>query len=237
VRNLVVIPTYNESENVKTLVEQIFKLPVTVDILVVDDNSPDGTGELVEEMILRYSRLYLMHRKGKEGLGTAYCAGFQYALERGYDNVIQMDADQSHDPNAIPEMLENLKKYELVIGSRYNHGVSVVHWPIRRLILSYGANVYTRIITGMPLKDSTSGFKAWRTEVLKTIDLDRVSSQGYSFQIEMNFRAWKNGFSIKEQSIIFYDRMVGKSKMSRRIIFEAVFMVWTMKLKSMFRRL
>lgn len=236
-RNLVVIPTYNESENIKDLVEQIFKLPITTDILVVDDNSPDGTGELIEEMILRYSRLYLMKRKDKDGLGTAYKVGFIYALERGYDNIIQMDADLSHNPEEIPPMIEELKEYDLVIGSRYTHGVSVVHWPIRRLILSYGANVYTRIITGMPVKDSTSGFKAWRADVLKTIDLAQVSSEGYSFQIEMNFRAWKNKFTIKEHSIIFHDRVVGKSKMSRKIIFEAVFKVWALKFRSIFRRL
>jgi len=237
VRNLVVIPTYNESENIKHLVQEIFKLPVTLDVLVVDDNSPDGTSELIQEMIQNNSRLYLMMRHAKEGLGTAYCSGFTYALERDYDNIIQMDADLSHDPEAIPEMLEQLKEYDLVIGSRYKRGVSVVHWPIRRLILSYGANVYTRIITGLPLKDSTSGFKAWRSEVLRTIDLTKVRSGGYAFQIEMNYRAWKNKFKITEQPIIFHDRMVGKSKMSKSIILEAVFMVWMIKLRGMFRRL
>ncbi|MBS1272489.1 MAG: Polyprenol monophosphomannose synthase [Candidatus Marinimicrobia bacterium] len=236
-RNLIVIPTYNESENIKDLIEQIFKLPITTDILIVDDNSPDGTGELIEELILRYSRLYLMKRNEKEGLGTAYKVGFTYALERGYDNIVQMDADLSHDPEEIPTMLEELKSYDLVIGSRYNRGVSVVHWPIRRLILSYGANLYTRIITGMPVTDGTSGFKAWRSDVLKTIELDRVSSQGYSFQIEMNFRAWKNNFKIKEHPIIFHDRVVGKSKMSKKIILEAVYKVWSIKLRSIFRRL
>lgn len=236
-RNLIVIPTYNESENVKLLIEQIFKLPITVDILVVDDNSPDGTSELVEELIQRYSRLYLMRRKKKEGLGTAYRVGFIYALERGYDNVIQMDADLSHDHSELPAMLENLKQYDLVIGSRYIQGVSVVHWPLSRLFLSYGANLYTRFITGMPVHDSTSGFKAWRSDILKTIDLDRIRSQGYAFQIEMNFRAWKLNYKIKEQPIIFYDRVEGKSKMSKKIIWEAVVMVWVLKVRSLFRRL
>lgn len=236
-RNLVVIPTYNESENVKILVEQIFQLSVTVDVLVVDDNSPDGTAELVQEMIQNHPRLYLMRRTDKEGLGTAYRAGFIYALEREYDNILQMDADLSHNPDEIPEMLELLKEYDLVIGSRYSRGVSVVHWPISRLILSYSANLYTRIITGMPVKDSTSGFKAWRRDVLETIDLNRVNSQGYSFQIEMNFRAWKNKYKIKEKPIIFYDRVEGKSKMSKKIVFEAVFMVWRLKFNSLFRRL
>lgn len=236
-RNLVVIPTYNESENIKMLVEQIFQLPITIDVLVVDDNSPDGTSELVQEMIQDYSRLYLMRRTDKEGLGTAYRAGFIYALEREYDNVLQMDADLSHDPEELPEMIEELKEYDLVIGSRYSQGVSVVHWPISRLILSYCANLYTRLITGMPVKDGTSGYKAWRSDVLRTIDLTRVSSQGYSFQIEMNFRAWKNGYKIKESPIIFHDRVEGRSKMSRKIIFEAVFMVWRLKIRSIFRRL
>jgi len=235
VRNLVVIPTYNESENIKTLIERIFQLPITVDILVVDDNSPDGTGEFVEELIQRYSRLYLMKRKNKEGLGTAYRVGFTYALERDYDAVVQIDADLSHDPEDIPEMLEDLKTYDLVIGSRYSQGVSVVHWPLSRLVLSYTANLYTRFITGLPVYDCTSGFKAWRSDVLETIDLERVGSQGYGYQIEMNFRAWKNNCTIKELPIIFYDRVEGKSKMSRKIIWEAVFMVWGIKMRSILR--
>ncbi len=236
-RNLVVIPTYNESENVKTLVEQIFQLPVTVDILVVDDNSPDGTSELVEELIQRYSRLYLMRRNAKEGLGTAYRVGFTYALEREYDNVIQMDADLSHDHEEIPRMLDNLKNYDLVIGSRYIQGVSVVHWPLSRLFLSYAANLYSRVVTGMPIHDGTSGFKAWRCDVLKQIDLGKVRSQGYAFQIEMNFRAWKLNCKIKEQPIIFYDRVEGRSKMSKSIIWEAVYMVWALKFRGILRRL
>ncbi|MBD3274117.1 MAG: glycosyltransferase [Candidatus Marinimicrobia bacterium] len=236
-RNLVVVPTYNESENIKKLVDAIFDLPVTTDILVVDDNSPDGTSEFVEELIQDNPRLYLMKRESKDGLGTAYRVGFTYALEREYDTVVQIDADLSHDPADIPDMLNQLKDYDLVIGSRYTRGVSVVHWPIRRLILSYWANLYTRIITGLPVKDSTSGFKAWRAEVLQTLDLYRVKSQGYAFQIEMNYRAWKNGYKIKEKPIIFHDRLEGKSKMSKRIIFESVFRVWTIKIRGMFGRL
>ena len=236
-RNLVVVPTYNESENIKKLVDSIFDLPVTTDILVVDDNSPDGTSEFVEELIQDNPRLYLMKRESKDGLGTAYRVGFTYALEREYDTVVQIDADLSHDPADIPDMLSKLKDYDLVIGSRYTRGVSVVHWPIRRLILSYWANLYTRIITGLPVKDSTSGFKAWRTEVLQAIDLYRVKSQGYAFQIEMNYRAWKNGYKIKEKPIIFHDRIEGKSKMTKRVIVESVFRVWTIKFRGMFGRL
>ena len=180
----------------------------------MDDNSPDGTGDIVEELQHRlFPNVYLERRPGKAGLGTAYKFGFKWALEHDYDIIVQMDADGSHEVNAIPDLIEGLEKKDVIIGSRYIQGVSVVNWPIRRLMLSYGANLYSRIITGLPVKDATGGFKAWKREVLASIDIDSVRSQGYSFQIEMNFRAWLKGFSIGEYPIIFIDRTIGESKM------------------------
>jgi len=231
---LVVTPTYNERKNIANLIEAISTVNPDYDILVVDDNSPDGTGDVVRSLQERYSNLFIETRPGKSGLGKAYIHGFTWALERDYDIIIQMDADMSHDPTEIPNMVDLLEENQLVIGSRYAKGVSVVHWPIRRLVLSYGANVYTRIVTGMPLKDATGGFKAWKREVLEVIDLQRVNAEGYSFQIEMNFRTWLKKFNIIEHPIIFIDRTIGESKMSRSIIYEAVLMVWRLRIWRIF---
>ena len=233
-RTLIISPTYNERKNIQSLIEQVFDLDSTYHLLIIDDNSPDGTAKKVEELQKEHSNLHLEIRPGKAGLGTAYLYGFQWALDKGYDSIVQIDADLSHDPNDIPKLLENLSNHELVIGSRYVEGVSVVNWPIRRLILSYGANYYSRFITGMPINDGTGGFKAWSASLLDKIKLNEVKSQGYSFQIEMNFRAWTLGASIKEEPIIFVDRTIGESKMSSTIMYEAIWMVWRLRIWKLF---
>ena len=233
-RTLIISPTYNERKNIQSLIEQVFDLDSTYHLLIIDDNSPDGTAKKVEELQKEHSNLHLEIRPGKAGLGTAYLYGFQWALDKGYDSIVQIDADLSHDPNDIPKLLENLSNHELVIGSRYVEGVSVVNWPIRRLILSYGANYYSRFITGMPINDGTGGFKAWSASLLNKIKLKEVRSQGYSFQIEMNFRAWRLGASIKEEPIIFVDRTIGESKMSSTIMYEAIWMVWRLRIWKLF---
>ena len=233
-KTLVISPTYNEYKNVNTLVEAIFKVNPDYHLLIIDDNSPDGTADLVKQLQLRYDNLFLEERPGKAGLGTAYIFGFEWALERKYDVIVQMDADLSHDPKEVKVMVKLLDDYDVVLGSRYIDGVSVIHWPIRRLLLSYGANLYARIITGLPLKDSTGGYKAWKRKVLETIDFDSVKSQGYSFQIEMNWRAWQKSFSIIEHPIIFADRTIGESKMSKKIMFEAIIVIWRMRIWKIF---
>jgi len=234
---LIIIPTYNEIENIEKLIKDIIMIDHTLDILIVDDNSPDGTGKLVEKLKEEYNNLILIHREGKLGLGTAYVTGFKYALQNGYSIIFEMDADFSHDPNEIPNFLKAIKDADLVIGSRYIKGVNVVNWPLSRLLLSYFANRYTRFVTGLPVCDSTGGYKCFRRKVLESINLEEVRSGGYSFQIEMNFKAWKKGFKLKEIPIIFIDRAVGKSKMSKQIIREAVWMVWKLKIKSLLGRL
>ena len=231
---LIISPTYNEKKNISSLIEIILSIDENYHILIIDDNSPDGTANIVKELQLKYKNLFLEERPGKAGLGTAYKYGFNWALRRNYENIIQMDADLSHDPKEIKEMVRLLNNYDLVIGSRYIDGVSVVHWPIKRLILSYGANLYARIVTGLPIKDSTGGFKAWKRKVLDSIDLNGVKSQGYSFQIEMNWRAWQKKFSILEHPIIFSDRTVGESKMSKKIMFEAIIVIWRMRIWKLF---
>jgi len=228
---LVIIPTYNESRTIKTIVEKIFFINREYSILVVDDSSPDGTREIVEKLQLSHSNLFILNRSKKEGLGVAYCSGFKWAIDKGYDKVVQIDADLSHNPNDIPKLLNESSKYDLVIGSRYKSGINVVNWPLSRLFLSYFANVYSRLITGLPIKDSTGGFKCYDIKVLKSIDLNKIKSSGYSFQIEMNFITWCKNFKIIEIPIIFYDRAVGESKMSKKIIFEAIYMVPFLKLK------
>ena len=234
-KTLIISPTYNERKNIKQLVEMVIGENPELHLLIVDDNSPDGTGEKVKKLQAKYKNLYLETRPKKSGLGTAYIFGFKWALEKKYDNIIQMDADLSHNPKDLPRMVNNLQKYDLVIGSRYINGISVVNWPLRRLMLSYGANAYSRVITGMPIMDGTGGFKAWKSNVLSSIDLDSVKSQGYSFQIEMNFRAWVKKFNIKEIPIIFSDRTIGQSKMSKTIVYEAIFMVWRLRIWKIFK--
>ena len=234
-KTLIISPTYNERKNIKQLVDMVIGENPELHLLIVDDNSPDGTGEKVKKLQAEYKNLFLETRPKKSGLGTAYIFGFKWALDKKYDNIIQMDADLSHNPKDLPRMVNNLQKYDLVIGSRYINGISVVNWPLRRLMLSYGANAYSRVITGMPIMDGTGGFKAWKSSVLSSIDLDSVKSQGYSFQIEMNFRAWVKKFNIKEIPIIFSDRTIGQSKMSKAIVYEAIFMVWRLRIWRMFK--
>jgi len=220
------------------VLKDLLSLDVDLGVLVVDDNSPDGTGQLVEEYAGREPRVHVIHRPGKMGLGSAYITGFKWAMENTDAKFIfEMDADFSHDPHAIPQFLAKLPEADLVIGSRYLEGITVMNWPLRRLVLSVGANIYTRIITGMPLKDATGGFKCFRREVLESLPLDRIKSDGYSFQIEMNFHAWKRNFRIVEIPIVFVDRQQGASKMSRRIIYEAVFLVWKLRFASIFGKL
>jgi len=237
VKALVVIPTYNERDTVDAILDAILRQNLGLDVLFVDDNSPDGTAARIKERAGEDSHVKLIERPGKMGLGTAYVAGFKYAIAGGYDVVFEMDADFSHDPLDLPRLLERTRDCDFVLGSRYVDGISVVNWPLRRLLLSYFASKYTRVITGMPIKDPTGGFKCFRIEVLKAIDLDRIKSGGYSFQIELNFKAWKKGFRWVEVPIIFVDRRVGSSKMSKAIIREAVFMVWKLRLRSLLGRL
>jgi dolichol-phosphate mannosyltransferase len=233
----VVIPTYNERDNLERLVRQILSQDPSIHLLVVDDNSPDGTGALADQLAADTDRVSVLHRAGKLGLGSAYREGFRLALDMGADFVVQMDADFSHDPTILPVFFEQLGTCDLVIGSRYLNGVSVVNWPLRRLMLSYFASVYTRVITGLTISDCTSGFKCFRRSVLEAIDLGRVRSDGYSFQIEMNFRCVELGFRVTEVPIIFIDRHAGSSKMSKRIVREAVLMVWKLKLGALAGRL
>jgi dolichol-phosphate mannosyltransferase len=233
-KTLVIIPTYNEIHNVQKLIPLLLNSYPLIDILIVDDNSPDGTSDFVKNLTMSDKRVNLISREGKMGLGTAYVAGFKFMLANGYDTAVQMDADFSHDPKEIENFLEEINSCDLVIGSRYIYGVRVINWPIRRLILSYSANLYSRIITGMPVKDGTGGYKCFRRKVLESINLDEIHSNGYSFQIEMNFKTWKKGFSLKEIPITFVDRVQGKSKMSKKIVREAIFMVWKLRLKSIF---
>jgi len=233
----VVIPTYNERDNLERLARQILSQDPAINLLVVDDNSPDGTGALADRLAAEESRVRVLHRAGKLGLGSAYREGFRLALDMGADLVVQMDADFSHDPAILPAFFEKMRESDLVIGSRYLNGISVVNWPLRRLMLSYFASVYTRVITGLTISDCTSGFKCFRSSALEAIDLDRVRSDGYSFQIEMNFRLVERGFRVAEVPIIFIDRHAGTSKMSKRIVREAVLMVWKLKLGSLAARL
>jgi dolichol-phosphate mannosyltransferase len=234
---LVIVPTYNEADNIEKLVEEVLKQSPILEMLIVDDNSPDGTAGIVQRIQKANPKVHLLQRPCKMGLGTAYVAGFKYVIDHGYDYAFEMDADFSHNPEKLPVMLETMNECDLVIGSRYISGVNVVNWPLKRLLLSYFANIYTRVITGMPVHDATAGFKCYKRKVLETLNLDAIISNGYAFQIETNFRAWKKGFTLKEIPITFVDRRVGVSKMSKHIVYEAAFMVWKLKLLSVFNRL
>jgi dolichol-phosphate mannosyltransferase len=229
-RALVIVPTYNERENIARLIETALAQDPRLELLIVDDGSPDGTGDIVDGIIAGNSRVHILRRPKKMGLGTAYVAGFRWALERKYDFIFEMDADFSHDPAHLPDFLRAIEAADLVLGSRYREGkVTIVNWPIARLMLSYGANMYARFVTGMKLWDGTGGFKCFRRSVLETIDLNKVVSNGYAFQIEMSFRAWKKGARIVEIPIVFVDRTEGQSKMSRAIVREAIWMVWRLR--------
>jgi len=229
-RALVIIPTYNERENIRRIIDSVLKQDGRLEVLIVDDGSPDGTGEIVRELEAADSRIHLLERARKMGLGTAYIAGFRWALERDYQYIMEMDADFSHDPSHLPQFLRAIQDADLVLGSRYQQGrVTVVNWPITRLILSYSANLYARAVTGLPVWDATGGFKCFRRSVLEAIDLSRVRSNGYAFQIEMSYRAWKRDFRIVEIPIVFVDRTEGTSKMSKSIVREAIWMVWRLR--------
>jgi len=234
---LIIVPTYNEKDNIGLLIPAIDRYVPDADILVVDDSSPDGTSAFVKDLATRRAGLFVLDRQKKEGLGKAYVSGFKWMLERDYELVIQMDADFSHDPKYLPGFLESLKTCDLAIGSRYISGVNVVNWPMHRLLLSYGGNMFARILVGIPIRDCTAGFKCFRRCVLETINLDKIGSSGYSFQIEMNYLAWKHNFCIKEIPIVFTDRQRGTSKMSTKIIREGLMLLWKLRLRSLFTRI
>lgn len=234
--SLVVIPTYNEAHNIGKLIEILMGLEESVHLLVIDDGSPDGTADIVKKLSKTFEgRIFLIEREGKLGLGTAYVEGFRYALKNDYQYICEMDADFSHNPEDIPRLIDAVKNgdADVAIGSRYSNGISIVNWPLSRLFLSYGANVYARIITGLPIKDTTAGFKCIHRDVLEAIDLNKIRSNGYAFQIEIHFRAWKAGFKLREISIIFREREEGVSKMSKSIVREAVWRVWGLKIRSL----
>jgi dolichol-phosphate mannosyltransferase len=237
-RIIVVVPTYNERDNLPKLVDRLLALKDAVEILVVDDGSPDGTGEWVAATAARDSRIHLLARTAKNGLGRAYVSGFQWALEHGYDLIVQMDADFSHSPEDVPKLLEGIRTTgaDLVIGSRYVDGIRVINWPLKRLVLSVGASYYVKWITGLPIWDPTGGFKCWRRRTLEAIDLSTVKSNGYGFQIEMNHRVWRRGLRVTEVPIIFSDRVEGTSKMSKKIVIEALLMVWGLLIRNGLRR-
>ena len=234
---LVISPTYNEKKNIGELIDKIFKLNYSLHLLIIDDNSPDGTADIVKKAMEYNKNIHLIERESKLGLGTAYCKGFEYALQNGYERIVQMDADLSHNPDDVLRLLKSAETYDLVIGSRYNDGVNVNNWPMSRLLLSYFANWYARFITQVPIMDLTGGFKCFRKDVLEAIDLNNIRSEGYSFQIEMNYLAYNKGFKLIEIPIVFTDRTVGESKMNKHIIYEAVFIVWRLKIRKLIGRI
>ena len=238
-RNLVIIPTYNEKENIRDITNAVMTLPVPFELLIIDDGSPDGTADIVRELQTEFpNRIHLIEREGKLGLGTAYIRGFAFAVEHGYDYIYEMDADFSHNPNDLVALYEACANggADLAIGSRYIKGVNVVNWPMGRVLMSYFASIYVRLVTGLPIKDSTAGFKCYHRSVLETIDPEKIHFIGYAFQIEMKFTAWKHGFHIVEVPIIFTERAKGNSKMSKGIFKEAIFGVIQMKVRSLFRK-
>lgn len=236
-RGLVIIPTYNEAKNLQQLVPEVLLQDARLEVLVVDDNSPDGTGKVADQLSRENRRVHVLHRQEKQGLATAYRAGFKWALAKDFTYIFEMDADHSHDPKFLPAFLTAIKEADLVLGSRYlNRRASVVNWPIARLALSYFANIYARVVTGLKVSDATGGFKCFRRTVLEAIDLDTVRSNGYAFQIETSFRAWRKGFRIVEVPIVFHDRTDGKSKMSGAIVREAVWMVWRLRMQALLGR-
>lgn len=233
---LVIVPTYNERDNLPKLVERLLTLTVPVDVLVVDDNSPDGTGRLADVLCAQHSQIHVLHRNEKNGLGRAYCDGFAWALEREYEFILEMDGDFSHNPDDIPKFLEAAQTAELVLGSRYSNGIRVINWPLKRLMLSKAAAKYVQIVTGMPITDPTGGYKCFRRRALQSIDLNAVRSNGYSFQIELTHKIWRQGMKIAEVPIIFTDRFQGSSKMSGKIVWEAIWMVWRLWMQNGLRR-
>ncbi|MFO1513646.1 MAG: polyprenol monophosphomannose synthase [Verrucomicrobiota bacterium] len=233
---LIVMPTYNERENLPRMVQRLLALPVKVDLLVVDDNSPDGTGKLADELAAKHPEVYVLHRSEKNGLGRAYLAGFKWALERGYEFVFEMDGDFSHNPDDVPAFLEVAQNADLVLGSRYINGIRIINWPLHRLMLSKGAALYVRVITGMPITDPTGGYKCFRRRALQALDLEAVQSNGYSFQIELTHKLWRQGYQVAEVPIIFTERVEGHSKMSGHIVQEALLMVWRLWFQNGCRR-
>jgi dolichol-phosphate mannosyltransferase len=237
-RFLVVLPTYNESSNLPQIVPAILSQDPRIEVLVVDDNSPDGTGAIADALACSLGRVHVLHRPRKQGLGRAYLARFRWGLEQGHDRLFEMDADFSHDPKYLKDLVRAVDDgADLAIGSRYKKGVNVINWPMSRLLLSSGANLYARVITGLPLTDSTGGFKCFRRAVLEAIPFDKVRSNGYSFQIEMSFRAWRKGFRLVEVPIVFTDRVEGQSKMNKRIVREAIWMVWWLRISALLGRI
>ncbi len=227
-KTLVIVPTFNERENLPALVQKMFSLPVKVHLLIVDDNSPDGTGDLADDLAKQHPGMHVLHRSEKNGLGRAYIAGFKWALERDYEFIMEMDGDFSHNPEEIPNFIQAAVEHnaDCVIGSRYNNGIRVINWPLKRLILSMGAGMYVRTITGMPFSDPTGGYKLFRRSALQSLNLDAVKSNGYSFQIELSHKLWRRGMKVVETPITFLDRFNGTSKMSKKIVREALAMVW-----------
>ncbi len=235
--SLIIIPTYNEIENIDRMIHTLFEFYPQISILIIEDNSPDGTALIVKKLMNKFKTLHLIERKGKLGLGTAYIAGFKWALERDFNYIFEMDCDFSHDPISVRDLLNATLTHDLAIGSRYIDGIRIINWPLKRLLLSYGASIYNRLITGIPLFDTTGGFKCFSRKALQSLDLNKIISNGYSFQLEINYKVWKKGLSIKEVPIIFYERRDGQSKMNSSIIIEAVFAVFQLRFKNLFGHL